>query len=97
MNIIFVPPNVTPGPINVFISALMNFTSIPINVTPSPANVFSLILPIYQSIINLVSAQIGPILPADLLQQPFYIFANFYIQIPFIRMSNKILPATIIA
>ena len=75
----------------------MNVTFILPNITLSPANAFSSISPIYQLIIIPGPAQISLTPPTNLLQQLFDAYPNLYIQIPSIRMPNKMLLVTIIA
>lgn len=70
---------------------------IPTNITPSPANTFGLITAIHQVIMTPGLAQINATTPADLLQQLFNISVNSYIQIPPIKVPNKMLSATIVA
>ena len=74
----------------------MNVLLIHPNVIPGLTNAFGSTSLIHQPIITPGSAQISLTPPTNLPQQPFNAYANLYIQIPPIRVPNKMLPATII-
>ena len=67
-----------------------------INIISGLTNTSGLILPIHQPTITPIPAQIGPTPTSNLLQQLLHTFANPYIQIPPMRMPNKMLSTTII-
>lgn len=94
---ILVPINITPRLTNAFSPPFPNFTPIFSDVTLDSANAFSSTFLIYQSTITLKVAQISSIPSVDLLQQLLNAFANLYIQIPPIKVSNKMLSIIIIA
>ena len=83
----------TLGPAQIGLVPLMRQETI----TPYPTNAFGLLFPIHQPTITPGPAQTGSTLPANLPQQLFNTYINFYTQIPPIRVPNEILPATIVA
>ena len=66
-------------------------------IIPYLANALGSPFPIHQPRITPGPAQTGSTLPANLLQQSFNAYTNLYIQIPPIKVPNKMLPATIVA
>lgn len=83
----------TPGPAQVGSVPPMHQETI----TPHPANTLGSTSPIHQPTITPGPAQIGSVPPPDWPQQAFSAYENPYTQIPPIKVSNEMLPATIVA
>ena len=113
VNVILIPPNVTPSSANAFGSTppirQESITPHPANaissippmrqetITSYPTNALGSISPIYQLTITPGPAQISLIPPPDWSQQAFNAYENLYIQISPIKVPSKMLSATIIA
>ena len=75
----------------------MNITPILSKIIPGSTNAFGSTSPIHQLTITSGSAQITPTPRTNLPQHLFHTYANFYIQIPPIKVPNKMLSTIIVA